>query len=67
MVQAGMGVGVLPLQVFEAMGRQLGLAAVPLDEDWAARSLVIVVRDSNALSPVSRLLFDHLASVESRA
>ncbi|SAK89138.1 LysR family transcriptional regulator [Caballeronia ptereochthonis] len=64
MVQAGMGVGVLPLQVFEAMGRPLGLAAVALDEDWAARSLVIVVRDSEALSPVSRLLFDHLRSVE---
>ncbi|KND61994.1 Transcriptional regulator, LysR family [Candidatus Burkholderia verschuerenii] len=66
MVQAGMGVGVLPLQVFEAMGRQLGLAAVPLEDDWAARSLIIVVRDSNALSPVSRLLFDHLRSVEAR-
>jgi DNA-binding transcriptional LysR family regulator len=66
MVQAGMGVGVLPLHVFEAMGRQLGLAAVALDEEWAARSLVIVVRDSKALSPVSRLLFDHLASIESR-
>jgi DNA-binding transcriptional LysR family regulator len=64
MVQAGMGVGVLPLQVFEAMGRQLGLAAVALDEEWAARSLVIVVRDPAALSPVSRLLFDHLRAIE---
>ncbi|GAB5094775.1 LysR family transcriptional regulator [Caballeronia sp. LP006] len=64
MVQAGMGVGVLPHRVFEAMGRQLGLAAVALDEEWAARSLVIVVRDTGALSPVSRLLFDHLRSVE---
>jgi DNA-binding transcriptional LysR family regulator len=67
MVQAGMGVGVLPLQVFEAMGRQLGLAAVALNEDWAARSLVIAVRDSASLSPVSRLLFDHLRSVEAKA
>ncbi|SAK73312.1 LysR family transcriptional regulator [Caballeronia temeraria] len=66
MVQAGMGVGVLPMQVFEAMGRQLGLAAVALDDEWAARSLVIVVRDSDALSPVSRLLFDHLRTVEAR-
>jgi DNA-binding transcriptional LysR family regulator len=67
MVQAGMGVGVLPWHVFEAMGRQLGLAAVSLNEDWAARSLIIVVRDSAALSPVSRLLFDHLRSVEANA
>ncbi|WP_244849327.1 LysR family transcriptional regulator [Caballeronia sp. SL2Y3] len=64
MVQAGMGVGVLPLAVFESMGRQLGLAAVPLDEAWAARSLIIVVRDAAALSPVSRLLYDHLRSIE---
>src|SRR6202012_5972148 len=49
MVQAGMGVGVLPLQVCEAMGRQLGLAAVPLDDEWAARSLVIVVGGSDAV------------------
>ncbi|WP_244817160.1 LysR family transcriptional regulator [Caballeronia sp. Lep1P3] len=64
MVQAGMGVGVLPLAVFEAMGRQLGLAAVTLDEEWAARSLIIVAREVAALSPVSRLLFDHLRSIE---
>jgi DNA-binding transcriptional LysR family regulator len=64
MVQAGMGVGVLPFDVFRALGRPLGLTAVTLDEDWAERSLIIVVRDESALSPVSRLLFDHLRTVE---
>jgi DNA-binding transcriptional LysR family regulator len=64
MVQAGMGVGVLPFDVYRAMGQQLGLVAVTLDEEWAERSLIIAVRDANALSPVSRLLFDHLRSVE---
>ncbi len=67
MVQAGMGVGVLPLDVYNAIGRSLGLTAVTLDEDWAARSLLIVVRDVAALSPVSRLLFDHLSTVEALA
>jgi hypothetical protein len=62
-----MGVGVLPLDVYHAIGRSLGLTAVTLDEEWAARSLVIVVRDADALSPVSRLLFDHLSSVEGLA
>jgi DNA-binding transcriptional LysR family regulator len=66
MVQAGMGVGVLPFDVYRAMGRQLGLVAVTLDEEWAERSLIIAVRDANALSPVSRLLFDHLRSIEAR-
>lgn len=60
MVQAGMGVGVLPLKVYQIMGRPLGLAAVALEDDWARRELMLVVRDVDALSPVSRLLFDHL-------
>jgi DNA-binding transcriptional LysR family regulator len=64
MVQAGMGVGVLPLKVYQLMGRPLGLAAVALDDAWAQRDLVLVVRDADALSPVSRLLFDHLSAVE---
>ncbi|MDR5754029.1 MULTISPECIES: LysR family transcriptional regulator [unclassified Caballeronia] len=66
MVQAGMGVGVLPFDVYRAMGRQLGLVAVTLDETWAERSLIIVVRDPDALSPVSRMLFDHLRTIEAR-
>ncbi|MBW8837315.1 MAG: LysR family transcriptional regulator, partial [Burkholderia sp.] len=64
MVQAGMGVGVLPRKVYELMGRPLGLVAAPLEDDWSERSLVLVVRDVDALSPVSRLLFDHLRSIE---
>ena len=49
-----MGVGVLPFDVYRALGQQLGLVAVMLDEEWAERSLIIVVRDADALSPVSR-------------
>jgi hypothetical protein len=50
--------------VFEIMGRPLGLVAVKLEDDWAERNLVIVVRDVGALSPVGKLLFDHLQAVE---
>ncbi|CAB3755652.1 LysR family transcriptional regulator [Paraburkholderia humisilvae] len=64
MVQADMGVGVLPANVFQIMGKPLGLIAVKLEDEWAERNLVIVVRDAGALSPVGRLLFDHLRSVE---
>ncbi|CAB3760952.1 LysR family transcriptional regulator [Paraburkholderia solisilvae] len=67
MVQADMGVGVLPANVFQIMGKPLGLVAVKLEDEWAERSLVIVVRDAGALSPVGRLLFDHLRAVESAA
>jgi DNA-binding transcriptional LysR family regulator len=64
MVQAGMGVSVLPLKVFNMIGQPLGLTAVTLDEPWGQRDLILVVRDVAALSPVSKMLFDHLVSVE---
>ncbi|OUL74519.1 LysR family transcriptional regulator [Paraburkholderia hospita] len=64
MVQAGMGVGVLPVNVYRIMGRPLGLVSVALVDEWSERSLIIVTRDSARLSPVARLLFDHLSSVE---
>jgi DNA-binding transcriptional LysR family regulator len=67
MVQAGMGVGVIPRNVYTALGRPLGLAAVALSDDWNERSLKIVVRDVNALSPVSRLLFDFLRTLEAQS
>lgn len=64
MVQAGMGVGVLPLKVYEIMGRPLGLVAVGLDDAWAGRSLILVARELDGLSPVARQLYDHLAGCE---
>ncbi|MDQ7915293.1 LysR family transcriptional regulator [Pseudomonas sp. 102515] len=63
MVQAGFGLGVLPLQAFELIGRPLGLVAAALEDDWSQRSLALVVRDVASLSPVSRLLYDHLLDV----
>ncbi|MCO7515138.1 LysR family transcriptional regulator [Pseudomonas guariconensis] len=60
MVQADMGVGILPRQAFELFGGALGLQAVALSDDWAERELLLVARDLDSLSPVSRLLFEHL-------
>lgn len=64
MVQAGLGIGVIPRIVFETLGKPLGLVAISLSDAWAERELSIVVRDSTALSPVTALLFDYLRSVE---
>ena len=64
MVQAGLGISVLPLKVFNTVGRPLGLTAVTLDETWSQRDLIVVVRDIAGLPPVSRMLFDHLLAVE---
>ncbi|WP_137804658.1 LysR family transcriptional regulator [Pseudomonas sp. G(2018)] len=60
MIQANMGIGVLPQRAYELFGRALGLHAVPLTDDWSDRALILVVRDEALLSPVSRMLFEHL-------
>ena len=62
MVQANMGIGILPRKAYELFGRALGLHAVPLTDAWSDRSLILVVRDEAQLSPVSRLLFDYLSN-----
>ncbi|MFR0713469.1 LysR family transcriptional regulator [Pseudomonas putida] len=61
MVQADMGVGILPRKAFELFGAALGLSAVTLEDEWAERELLLVAREREALSPVSRLLFEHLS------
>ncbi|MGF6332259.1 DNA-binding transcriptional LysR family regulator [Pseudomonas sp. BS3782 TE3695] len=60
MVQANMGIGILPQKAYELFGRALGLHAVPLTDDWSDRALILVVRDEATLSPVSRMLFEQL-------
>jgi len=60
LVQAHMGVGIVP---FEITGSRAGLGdlvALPLDEPWAARTLVLAVRDRASLPPATRLMVDHL-------
>lgn len=64
MVQADMGVGILPRKAFELFGGALGLRAVALSDEWAERELLLVARDLESLSPVSRLLFEHLRGAE---
>jgi len=56
MVQANMGIGIIPDRAFAILGPALNLHALRLTDDWAARLLKIIVRDERSLSPVSRLL-----------
>lgn len=64
MVQANMGIGILPQKAYELFGRALGLHAVPLTDAWSDRSLILVVRDKAQLSPVSHLLFEYLSRTQ---
>lgn len=67
MAQVGMGLGVIPHEVYLAIGRPLGLISVVLDDDWAQRELKIVVRDVKGLSPATQALFNHLRTAEVRS
>jgi DNA-binding transcriptional LysR family regulator len=63
MAQAGMGLGVVPERVHALLGPQMQLAAVPLTDSWAQRTLNLVVRPG-ALSPAASLLLDHLREAD---
>ncbi len=60
MVEAGLGLGILPRSSAAPYQATLGIRTVGLDEAWAARQLVIGVRANEGLSAVARLLLDRL-------
>jgi DNA-binding transcriptional LysR family regulator len=64
MVQANMGVGLIPDRAFEVIGAGMGLRSIRLRDDWARRELRIVVRDAAHLSSTGRLVLDHLRTAE---
>ena len=66
MVQANMGIGLIPDRAFEVIGAGMNLRALPLRDEWARRELKIVVRDARQLSATSRLMLDHLQAAESQ-
>jgi DNA-binding transcriptional LysR family regulator len=63
MVQAGMGVGLIPNRAFEVLSHGMDLSAVELNDDWADRELVLVTRDAAGLSATSQLMLDHLRHI----
>lgn len=60
MVQARLGIAVLPLGAVEPYLDAARLAMVPLGEPWATRELLIAVRDRAALSPQAEALITTL-------
>jgi len=60
MVQAGMGIGLIPNRAFEVLCHGMDLSAVELNDEWADRELVLVARDPAGLSATSQLMLDHL-------
>lgn len=61
MIQAGLGVGLMPDRAFELLRHMGDLQAIALSDDWAARELQLVARDFATLPVTAGLLADHLA------
>src|SRR5713226_809366 len=60
MVQANMGIGLIPDRAFDVIGAGMNLRSIRLRDEWAQRKLKIVVRDARQLSATGRLVLDHL-------
>lgn len=60
MVHAGLGVGLMPYDVYCSIGQPLGLAAVDLDDSWAVRELQVAVSSSPSMSCATAALLEHL-------
>jgi len=56
MVQARLGIAVLPFGAVEPYLDATRLAMVPLDEPWAVRDLLLAVRDTGAIQPQTAAL-----------
>jgi DNA-binding transcriptional LysR family regulator len=60
MVQAGLGIAIMPELVAVSYRSSLQIAAIPLHEPWAARRLDLCVQDMASLPAAARLLVEHL-------
>lgn len=60
MIQAGLGIGVLPETAARSFAGPMGLRLAPLTDDWAARRILLCVRQYATLPVVARQLVDHL-------
>lgn len=60
MVQARLGIAVLPFGAVEPYLDATRIAMVPLAEPWATRELRIAIRDRTALGPQTRALITSL-------
>ncbi len=66
MAALGLGIGILPRGSVEPFLQADHLVAIPLDESWAKRELMLVSRDLDTLPLLARTLHAHLASSHSR-
>lgn len=62
MVAAGVGIGIVPETAAARSRRLWDIAAIPLTDGWAARRLLLCLRDPAALAPPARALVQALTA-----
>jgi DNA-binding transcriptional LysR family regulator len=60
LVEAGVGIGIVPETTARRAQKLSSLAIVALSDPWAARDLTICLRGYGALPPSAKMLVDHL-------
>jgi DNA-binding transcriptional LysR family regulator len=60
MVEAGVGVGIVPEATARTAAQTLAIETVPITDEWAVRELRLCVRSLAALPAHTRMLVDHL-------
>ncbi|HEV2557818.1 MAG TPA: LysR family transcriptional regulator [Microvirga sp.] len=60
MVEAGVGLGIVPETTASRAARTMAIALVDLKDPWALRELTICIRNLDGLAPSARQLVEHL-------
>lgn len=60
MVEAGVGLGIVPETTAQRAARTMAISAVALDDPWATRDLTLCIRSLKDLPPSARQLAEHL-------
>ena len=64
LVQAGLGIGVLPEVAAQAFVPLMGLRLIRFTDEWANRGMYVCVRDFESLPTIGRKLVEHLVGKE---
>ncbi len=67
MVEAGMGIALMPRLLGERLSRLFEIRIAALDVPWASREVRICVRSMSSLPSAARLFVDHLRACEADA
>jgi len=66
MVEAGLGMGVLPRRIASSYAKALRIKLLTLNEPWSHRELHVCIRSYDALSPAAHLLVERMVGDQNK-